>query len=75
MTDDAPMSTATETRPCPRCGSVESTPIVYGYPTTEAFEAAERGEISLGGCAIGPESPELECRGCRTPLPWPAPDD
>lgn len=45
-------------------------PIVYGYPSLEMFESAERGEIRLGGCVIGDESPELECPECRAPLPW-----
>ena len=75
MADDAPMPTETETRQCPRCGSTESTPILYGYPTNEAFEAAQRGEIALGGCIVGDESPDFECRGCGAALPWPAPDD
>ncbi|UCH79180.1 MAG: hypothetical protein JSU81_04330 [Candidatus Coatesbacteria bacterium] len=35
---------------CPKCGSDENViPIVYGYPSEELFEAAERGEVALGG--------------------------
>ena len=34
---------------CPKCESDEAVPIVYGYPSNEMCEAAERGEISLGG--------------------------
>jgi hypothetical protein len=35
---------------CPQCDSSENViPIVYGYPSEELFEAAERGEVSLGG--------------------------
>ena len=35
---------------CPKCGLDENViPIVYGYPSEELFEAAERGEIALGG--------------------------
>lgn len=35
---------------CPQCGSDENVlPIVYGYPSEELFEAAERGEVALGG--------------------------
>ena len=75
MPDDASVTTQTQTRPCPQCGSVEALRIMYGYPTTEAFEAAERGDIALGGCVVGPESPELQCRGCAAALPWPASDD
>jgi hypothetical protein len=35
---------------CPECGSRENViPIVYGYPSDELFEAADRGEVELGG--------------------------
>ncbi len=36
---------------CPRCGSA-SIPIVYGLPSGELFEAADRVEVALGGCEI-----------------------
>ncbi len=63
--------------PCPRCGSTNAVPIEYGYPSAELFEASQRGEIVLGGCVIGFESPDYECRECDRPLPWVArdPDD
>ena len=60
---------------CPRCGSFGALEIVYGLPTGEAVEAAERGEIALGGCVIGEESPDYVCRTCREPLPWARPSD
>jgi predicted RNA-binding Zn-ribbon protein involved in translation (DUF1610 family) len=34
------------------------------------FRAAERGEIALGGCIVGDESPEFECPACGAKLPW-----
>lgn len=34
---------------CPDCGT-PLVPIVSGYPSTETFLAAERGEVILGGC-------------------------
>jgi len=34
-------------------------PIVYGYPTPEAMEAAKRGEIILGGCLVSPGQPQF----------------
>jgi hypothetical protein len=59
---------------CPHCGSAaEPLPIVYGYPTHEAFEAEQRGELVIGGCLIGDESPDYQCRDCRAALPWIAP--
>jgi len=59
----------TKLRPCPACGSTDAVRIVYGYPSLELGEAEERGEIVLGGCLVGPESPDYECRGCGTLLP------
>jgi len=43
---------------------VHSVRIVYGLPGPEMFEAAERGEILLGGCVIGPDSPTTGCPAC-----------
>ncbi len=42
----------------PACRSTK----IYGYPAYEAFEAAERGEIVLGGCCITGNDPERACR-------------
>jgi hypothetical protein len=64
------VKTDTPSRPCPHCGSTEAVRIVYGLPTAEAFEAAQRGGIALGGCLVGDESPGFECRNCHAPLPW-----
>ena len=36
---------------CPKCGG-KIVEIVYGEPTDELFNAAERGEVILGGCCI-----------------------
>ena len=69
------MTTQSPSRPCPTCGSTDALRILYGYPTEEAFEASERGELTLGGCMVGEESPDYECRGCGAPLPWVAQDD
>jgi len=56
-------------------------PIVYGLPSPEMMEEAERGEARLGGCFItgdDPEWPSLEAGanpewGCID-CPWPIPD-
>jgi len=39
-------------------------PIAYGMPGPELIEASGRGELSLGGCVLGPDSPALECSAC-----------
>ena len=70
------MPTSTTFPPCPTCGATDAIHIVYGYPPFELWEAEQRGEIVMGGCVIGPESPDYECRSCGAPLPWvAAPDD
>lgn len=54
---------------CPACGAaVEPIAIVYGYPTPETFEAAERGKLKLGGCIVGPDQPEAVCPSCSAAI-------
>lgn len=48
---------------CPRCGG-RTIPIAYGYPGPGMFEAADRGEIALGGCCIDAEDPTRRCTAC-----------
>ena len=67
------MTTVSTLPPCPACGAVDAIRIECGYPSREMAEAEERGEIRLGGCVIGPESPDFECRRCGVALPWAAP--
>ena len=50
---------------CPECGDPRPLRIAYGYPTLKMFEAFERGELALGGCVIGSDSPTWRCRKCR----------
>ncbi|WP_353894469.1 hypothetical protein PRVXH_001274 [Proteinivorax hydrogeniformans] len=49
---------------CPECGSSDTVEIVYGKPTSEAFEAANRGEIVLGGCCEPLNGPSRKCKNC-----------
>lgn len=49
---------------CPRCGERDPLPIVYGLPSPPLFEAAERGEVALGGCVLPFASPSWRCRRC-----------
>jgi len=51
---------------CPECGSAERVPLEYGFPTHEMWEAAERGEIGIGGCVIFEGQPDVQCRNCST---------
>jgi hypothetical protein len=53
-------------RTCPECQSTNVAEYLYGYPSDEAAEAANRGEVILGGCMppfIEP-APQLRCGDC-----------
>lgn len=45
---------------CPRCGE-PMLPILYGYPSAETMDAAQRDEIALGGCVVGDDMPRWHC--------------
>ena len=45
---------------CPECQGL-LVPIEYALPGPEMFEAAERGEIVLGGCVLEPGNPTRSC--------------
>ena len=45
---------------CPTCGTV-GVPIVYGMPGPELVDAAERGEVFIGGCVITGDDPTHVC--------------
>ena len=49
---------------CEVCGQTTVLNILYGKPTNEALEAAERNEIILGGCCISDDSPDWQCSKC-----------
>ena len=50
---------------CPECGKADAVvPILYGYPSDEVMEAAERDEIVLAGCTVGDLDPSYYCRRC-----------
>ena len=55
-------------RKCPLCGET-GIPILYGYPTTVSFEAAEREELHIGGCIVMADQPTQWCPSCDAPLP------
>ena len=33
-------------------------------PSSELFEAKERGEVILGGCEVFDDQPEYRCKNC-----------
>ena len=53
---------------CPKCGSEETVPILWGYPAPDCMEkvlaAACRGEIELGGCLVTGNDPTDHCKNC-----------
>ena len=49
----------------PRCGRFDAVvPILYGDPSAEAMEAAERDEIVLAGCTVRDVDPNYYYRRC-----------
>ena len=51
---------------CPKCGSPNYIPIVYGKPTYEAYEKGKCGELILAGCFLpGPNPPNKRCKNCQ----------
>ena len=51
---------------CPKCGSSEYIPIIYGKPNDELIEKAENGEVVLGGCIVTPDRNLFRCKECGT---------
>ena len=49
---------------CPTCHEKAGVNIVYGMPSIEMAEQAERGEIALGGCVLDANEPERHCNAC-----------
>ena len=50
---------------CPHCGNREGIPIVYGYPSMELAEEAEKGKVVLGGCCVMEDNPVYHCDRCQ----------
>jgi len=49
---------------CPTCGN-KLTPILYGYPSPEAMEEADKEKIILGGCCVSWHNPTHYCKKCK----------
>jgi len=45
---------------CPQCGKSDGVvEVVYGFPTLEGEQAAQRGEVVLGGCILDEGQPPI----------------
>lgn len=53
-----------EVIPMSKCKSNNIIPIMYGYPSHDAFIEAEKGNLKLGGCEvfIGGGQPDCFCK-------------
>ena len=51
---------------CPKCGSEQIAPILYGLPvrSEELNRKLENREIFLGGCRVSDCDPKFHCFGC-----------
>ena len=49
---------------CPECHCQNPLPILYGLPSEGMMEDYDNRTIALGGCCIGIDDPEWECREC-----------
>ena len=71
QTDESDQTESTRVE-CPQCGSLDGTPIAWGYPGAGTFEAADRGEVVLGGCVVSADDPTHSCTSCG--YSWVHPD-
>jgi hypothetical protein len=63
--DTTTIKNETEVPACGQCGSTALHHVIYGMPTVDLFDEAERRpELSLGGCCIGPDEWTTECVSC-----------
>lgn len=54
---------SSEREACGRCGG-RIVPVAYGFPGPDMWEAAERGDIVLGGCTVFDGQPTRRCTTC-----------
>ena len=60
----------TTTAVCPKCGNDSGIPIAYGLPGIELMDAAQRGEVALGGCIVMPDNPDWRCTDAACGHAW-----
>jgi predicted RNA-binding Zn-ribbon protein involved in translation (DUF1610 family) len=50
---------------CPNCGNEDKVvPIIYGLTTPEMAEKVAKGEIRIGGYAVGVDKANWACNNC-----------
>lgn len=49
---------------CPHCASLDTAPLVYGYPGIDMFEKEKKHTLKLGGCIIAEDNPIFHCFTC-----------
>ncbi|MBP5312370.1 MAG: hypothetical protein J6112_06015 [Clostridia bacterium] len=50
---------------CPKCGSKDIIPILYGMPSYEVLKEVDEGKLKLGGCVISGTEPRYYCQSCK----------
>lgn len=50
---------------CPKCKSINTIPIGYGYPGPQMQKEAKKGNLKLGGCVIREDNPDGFCKDCK----------
>lgn len=50
---------------CPYCKSSNVLFIIYGYPSEEQIKMEVRGEVIIGSCVPGKNSPNFLCKNCN----------
>jgi hypothetical protein len=64
--EDADVTQPAAALTCTSCrGSL--LPVVYGYPSSQMWQAQERGELMLGGCTREPAQARFRCPECYDP--------
>ena len=50
---------------CPRCGSGDVWPIVYGMPDPDSVARGGWDGLVMGGCVVDPDNPTRACQACH----------
>lgn len=61
--------TKPKTYRCPNCGG-ELRKIVWGMPDLSMLDAAQRGEVYIGGCVLFEPAAQYHCMRCDREYRW-----